>query len=80
MADGVDDACVGDVGDLRHHVAYFGGGGDHFDGGGVLGWRGEVGCAVAVQEVVVGLGGAEDVWFVNAVAAGTDEGAFDVGA
>lgn len=33
-----------------------------------------------MDEVVVCLGCAEDVWFVDAVAAGADEGAFDVGA
>jgi hypothetical protein len=80
VADGVDDARVCDVGDLRHHVADFWGGGDHFDGGGVGGWWGKVGGAIAVEEVVVGLGCAEDVWFVDAVAVGVDEGAFDVGA
>lgn len=44
------------------------------------GWWGEVGRAVAVEEVVVGVGGAEDVGFVDAVAVGVDEGAFDMGA
>lgn len=33
-----------------------------------------------MQEVVVGVGCAEDVGFVDAVAVGVDEGAFDVGA
>lgn len=80
MADGVDYVCGGDVGDLGHHVADFRGGGDHFYGGCVRGWWGEVGGAVAVQEVVVGVGCAEDVRFVDAVAVGVDEGAFDVGA
>jgi hypothetical protein len=33
-----------------------------------------------VDEVVVGLSGAEDLGLVDAIAAGADEGAFDVGA
>lgn len=34
--------------------------------------------AVAVEEVIVGVCGSKNFWFMDAIAAGADEGTFDV--
>jgi hypothetical protein len=45
-----------------------------------LGGAAQVVAPVAVLDVGEGVGGAQDLRLVHAVAAGADEGAFDVGA
>jgi hypothetical protein len=76
VSDCVDDVALGDFGDLGHHVADLWRGCYHFDGIGAC----HIVCAVTVEDVLEGLGCAQDFCFVDAVAARADEWAFSVGA